>query len=56
MGTILMLSAPAGMIRDAARATKRVAGLVVQKVTAWTLRGNLNTKSKNRLSIFLVIA
>ena len=37
MGTILMLSAPAGMIRDAARATKRVAGLVVQKVTAWTL-------------------
>lgn len=37
MGAILMLAPPARMIRDAARATKRVAGLVVQKVTAWTL-------------------
>lgn len=37
MGTILMLGAPARMIRDAARATKRVTGLMVQKVTTWTL-------------------
>lgn len=37
MGMVPLLCAPASIIRDAARATKRVAGLMIQKVTAGTL-------------------
>lgn len=37
MAEILLLSAPAKVIKDAARAVKRVTGLVIQKVTAGTL-------------------
>ena len=37
MDTIPLLSAPARIVRDAAQAVKRVAGLVLQQVTAGTL-------------------
>lgn len=37
MNTPLLLSAPARVIRDAARATKRTAGLMLKRVTAGTL-------------------
>ena len=37
MDTIPLLSAPARIIRDAAGAVKRVAGLAIQQVTAGTL-------------------
>jgi hypothetical protein len=37
MDTIPLLSAPARKVRDAARAVKRVAGLVIQTVTVGTL-------------------
>ena len=37
MNTPLLLSAPVRVIRDAARAAKRTAGLVIERVTAGTL-------------------
>jgi len=37
METTLLLSAPKEMVRDAARAAKRVTGLIMQRVTAGTL-------------------
>jgi transposase len=37
MAEILLLGAPKQIIRDAARAVKRIAGLMIQKVTAGTL-------------------
>ena len=37
MDGILLLSAPVKVVKDAARAAKRVAGLVILQVTAGTL-------------------